>query len=62
MSATLCQSGPVELCIVFTFALMEEGGSNGFLKEWHDKMSAKHFKRIVKMCSLILLLKNCLKN
>jgi hypothetical protein len=26
---------PVELCSVLPFALMEEGGSNGFLKELH---------------------------
>jgi hypothetical protein len=41
---------------------MEEGGSDEFLKEWRDKLSAKHLKSVIKMRGTMLLLKNCLKD
>jgi hypothetical protein len=36
------------------FALREEGRSDEFLKELHDKLSAKHLKSVIKMRGMML--------
>jgi hypothetical protein len=43
------------------FALREEGRSDEFLKELHDKLSAKHLKSVIKMRGMMLFKKNSFK-
>jgi hypothetical protein len=44
------------------FALREEGRSDEFLKELHDKLSAKHLKSVIKMRGMLLFKKIRLKD